>query len=398
MTVTKVNNSKDLKYSNRLQVLRMIVSGGPVTRSEITAQTGLTKMTVSNITADLAEAGFIEEVKDEYAWDRVGRQPMFLRLSGKSPCILGICIGRKYCAVQICDLSAKIISEERYDYPKDITGGMLLDIVIALALKLKKRTKRKIICAGITAMGPVDSVSGTILSPTGFYGIENLEVTKPLSEKLNMPCFLFHDASAAALAEYMFGGGQDLNDFMYVLILNGIGAGIIINGALIEGPTGLGGELGHTIINSSGPQCSCGNRGCLEVYVNPNSLMDLIEQNIGPRPNIDPVDALPYIIDKAGNGDEGAVKVLDILSDYLAVAIGNILNMISLENIFLGYKGEDNGILEEMLRNKLLSRIVAGSSRSLSIHHSAFHSKGPVVGATAYAVSQIFDGKIQLDF
>lgn len=376
----------------------MIAMERSISRSAITAETGLTKMTVSNITADLLAAGMIEEFRqDTNTETRAGRIPMLLRLSESSPCVLGIYIGRTYCAVQVCDLSAKVILEDIFSYPAGITGSLISEFLLSKSRKLMLDSGREIACVGVTAIGPVDSTRGMILSPPGFHGITNLEIGPFLERELGLPCLLFHDAAAAALAEYLYGFGKGLNDLIYILIHNGIGAGIVINGKIIEGLTGLGGELGHTSLDQNGPECSCGCRGCLELYANGRSLIKDYNEASGASLEAEPIKALPLMIELAGRGDAAALRALDIFSDYLSVALGNLLNMISSENIFLGYQGSDNGILEDMLRKKLLSRIVAGANRKVIVRHSAFHSKGPIVGATAYAVQKIFDGEITLE-
>ena len=398
MNTAKVNNAQEMKYFNRLQVLKMIATEHGISRSEITEISGLTKMSVSNITADLLAAGMIEEFRSETLSDaHIGRTPMLLKLSSASPCVLGVCIGRAYSAVQVCDLSARVIAEDVFRYPDSITGEQLSQLILAKSRKLMLSSGRKITLAGITAIGPVDSTCGMILSPPGFHGITNLSIAPFLEKELSLPCMLFHDAAAAALAEYLYGFGKGLNDLIYILIHNGIGAGIVINGKIIEGLTGLGGELGHTSIDQNGPLCSCGCKGCLELYANGRRILKDYNEASGGQLTAEPAQALPMMIELAGRGDPAAFKALDIFSDYLSVALGNLLNMISSENIFLGYQGSDNGIFENMLRTKLLSRIVAGESRKLNVRHSAFHSKGPIVGATAYAVQKIFDGEVVLD-
>ena len=398
MNDTKINNAQEMKYFNRLQVLKMIATNRGISRSDITEVTGLTKMSVSNITADLLAAGMIEEFREGLSGEgRVGRTPMLLKLSDSSPCVLGICIGRQYFAVQVCDLSARVLAEESVFYPDDITGEQLSQSVLQKSRELMRSSGRKITLAGITAIGPVDSTRGMILSPPGFHGITNLRIVPFLEKELGLPCMLFHDAAAAALAEYLYGFGKGLNDLIYILIHNGIGAGIVINGNIIEGLTGLGGELGHTSLDQNGPLCSCGCRGCLELYANGKRLLKDYNEASGEHIELEPAEALPRMIELAGQGNRAAVLALDIFSDYLSVALGNLLNMISSENIFLGYQGKDNGILETMLRTKLLKRIVAGDSRQLHVRHSAFHSRGTIVGATAYAVQKIFDGEVVLD-
>lgn len=391
-------NAQQMKYFNRLNVLQIVATKGPISRTDIVNETGITKMTVSNISSDLIRAGYLSEIPAENrASNHAGRNPSLLSLSDESPCVLGIFIGRRYCVVQICNLSASIINEAVYDYDETLTADILIESICRMKNELTQQCSRKLICAGISAPGPVDVLHGIILNPPRFYGIENVPIVNILEERIGIPCKLIHDSSSAALAESLYGEGKSLKDYIYIIIQDGIGAGEILNGILIDGNSGLGGELGHTSIDINGIKCECGNRGCLEQYANDQSLIENYHKFGGIGFPEKEHHIFEFIINEAESGSIPAIKALEIFAEYLSCALINLLNMFSTENIILGYRGGNNNILEKILYQNLAERVIAAKYKKLSIYHSKFRNKGPVVGAVAQAVQQIFTGSVNID-
>ena len=224
-------------------------------------------MSISNITGDLICAGLVNETPSSDSHSGIsGRIPLLLELSPLSPCVMGLYIGRRHCTVLVMDLSAKIVTEKSYQYGENMTGPELLEITAALCENAVKVCPRKILCIGIASLGPVNAQTGIIISPPNFFGIRGLPIRGHLQTQLRLPCFLIHDAPTGALAEFLYGSCREDNEFIYLQMQNGIGLGMVLNGNVYDGVIGLCGELGHTSIDFRGSQCTCGNRGCLELY------------------------------------------------------------------------------------------------------------------------------------
>jgi glucokinase len=117
---------------------------------------------------------------------------------------------------------------------------------------------------GVAAPGPLDSVTGTLFSPPNLQGWEAVPLRDLLAERFATSIIVENDANAAGLGEYMFGAGRGSKHVIYVTISTGIGGGVIVDGRLLRGINGMGGELGHMTIDWHGERCSCGNIGCLE--------------------------------------------------------------------------------------------------------------------------------------
>ncbi len=138
---------------------------------------------------------------------------------------------------------------------------------------------------GIGAPGPLNGRTGIVFSPPNLLNWENVPLRDIFAQEFAVPIFVENDADVAALGEYMFGAGRGTQEMVYLTISTGIGGGIISNGQLVVGATGMAGELGHMSVDMHGPLCNCGSVGCLEVIASGTAIArrasELIEQGKG---------------------------------------------------------------------------------------------------------------------
>jgi glucokinase len=118
---------------------------------------------------------------------------------------------------------------------------------------------------GLGVPGPINFRQGLLRFAPNLPGWHNVPLRQMLRDALDVPAFVGNDADVAALAEHRFGAGRGVSDMIYLTISTGIGGGMIVDNRLFTGGNGLGGEVGHMAIDPRGPQCSCGNIGCVEV-------------------------------------------------------------------------------------------------------------------------------------
>ena len=210
-----------------------------------------------------------------------------------------------------------------------------------------------------------------------------------------MSGLLVNDANAGALAEKVYGFGKDISNFTYLHIMNGIGAGLVLKEELYNGDTGQSGEIGHTSINFAGPQCACGNRGCLDLYANVDNMRQKILElkNIYPRSPLAHKDRPSWrnIIDSAGRKDSLAIMVLDEFCSYISYALINMLNLLNISTLIIGYdsSGEEY-VIEEMLRTKLSHSLQSVNFDNITVMHSSFNGDAPLIGSIAYVADKIF--------
>ena len=187
------------------------------------------------------------------------------------------------------------------------------------------------VCIGVSVPGTVDRHNGTVgFAPNlrwrdAAFGEMLATLASP-----HVPVVVGNDADLAVLAEHSRGIARGTDDVVFLLGRTGVGAGIIVNGRPLRGHDGHAGEIGHNVIDASGPKCHCGKRGCLETYVGDTALLGLAGRR-RRREN----DALPVFL-AAREGNELAVEAVRTVAAALGRAIAGLVNMLNPELVLLG--------------------------------------------------------------
>ncbi|GMA65032.1 ROK family protein [Alicyclobacillus fastidiosus] len=207
----------------------------------------------------------------------------------------------------------------------------VIDQLIRSIDEVAGSVERKEICGiGIGAPGPLNPVTGVVLSPPNLPGWDNIPLRQIIEAKCGLPTFLENDANVAALAEHRFGAGRGVEDMVYITVSTGVGAGLILNGRLYGGAGGYAGEVGHTVVDTNGRLCDCGNRGCLEAVASGTAIARKAEQ-VFQRP----MSAKDVAI-MAENGSLEAKAILDEAMHYLGMGIVSIVNVFNSSRIVIG--------------------------------------------------------------
>lgn len=202
--------------------------------------------------------------------------------------------------------------------------------------------------------------NGVVIALHNLYWF-NVPLEKTFREFLDVPVTIDNDATVAAVYEYHLGVLSDCSVGVLLTLGTGVGGGIIINGKPFSGAHGLGSELGHLAIVPDGIQCTCGNRGCLEVYASASALVREGRRCVLERPesmlfHITDGDyskvTAKMVIDCAKEGDYIAISIVDDYAEYLAMGICSIENSLDPEVIALGGGVSSAG---DFLLNKVIS-------------------------------------------
>lgn len=198
--------------------------------------------------------------------------------------------------------------------------------------------------------------------------LENVPLEKELAKRLKVQVKLLNDVQAAALAEAKYGRGKDCHRLAVVFLGTGIGAGLVINGAL---QTGSLGELGHTVISQEGLKCSCGRFGCLEPYA----------AGWGLAKQASTEDAKEVL--QPGN------KIAKIGFEALVTAFANLSNLLNPEkiilggNLLIGYEHAFPDFLH-LLEERIKKEVFVPNGQNLEVEKSAYPSTAVLIGAAAY--------------
>lgn len=181
--------------------------------------------------------------------------------------VVGIDIGGTHTVVGIVDHDGKILGRKEIktrghkdfsDYADELCNAVK-DLILSCGVEGRIK--------GVGVGAPcVNHITGVIEGAADLPWPSPIPLAEELSKRMGLPVKTGNDANAAALGEQIYGAGKGLDDFIMITLGTGVGSGIVIDGRLIYGHKGLGGELGHVIVESEGRQCGCGRKGCLETY------------------------------------------------------------------------------------------------------------------------------------
>ena len=403
MSAQHGTNLTNLKENNRALALQLIATGKSVSRADLARNMCLTKTTLGNIVSELIARDIICEYTTPAgdAGTVLGRRPITLDLSPSSPLVAGMLIRRNMLSVILADLKGNILDQLNCEYVST-DADTLVNSLMRLYRTLTARNSRRILGIGISSIGPVDAMGRKILNPPNFCGIHDLPIGTIIEEETSLPSFLIHDSSAGALAEKLYGihaGNPD--NFLYLHIMNGIGAGYILKGKLYDGDLGQSGELGHMSINFSGPPCSCGNNGCLEMYANLSAMNRKIRSlgSIFKGPSLlsaDPSHTWNEIISAASSMDFLAMAAVDDFCNYISFALKNVIRLLDIRHIIVGYDSSSyTTVLEDTLELKLNSGFTEKDS-SIHVEKSHFGSNAALIGSIAVVTDKIFCGEFNI--
>ena len=263
-----------MRAINRAKIIEIIRTAGLISRVDLAAESGLSKASVTGITADLIKEGLIiEKQSGEYEG---GRRPKLLGLNPDGAYVVGINLSIKEISVVVMNLEADILTstnhplENRHHSVDEITEMMVA--AVQHCMWEGNFARDRISGVGIGVPGPVLAGSGIIRFLPN-YGWENVTLRDKVQARLGLPCFIDNSSNTLAAAEHWFGEGKGIDNFLVVTLLNGVGIGIVINSHIYRGAAGIAGEFGHNIIDPAGPLCRCGKHGCVESYAGMFSLL-----------------------------------------------------------------------------------------------------------------------------
>ena len=194
----------------------------------------------------------------------------------------------------------------------------------------------------IAAAGAIDTNKGWITLSPNLPGWLNIPLRDIVRKRYGVDTYLINDASAAALGEHRLGAGRDKNNLVYITVGTGIGGGIIVDGELYSGTSGGAGEIGHMTIDANGPECNCGNTGCLEVLASGTAIANEAKRRIkqGEKSLLSDMVLEGITAEKVANaahgGDQLALDVISRAATYLGVGMVNLVNIFNPEMIIVG--------------------------------------------------------------
>lgn len=255
----------------------------------------------------------------------------------------GVDIGGTTCKIGFFETSGTLLDKWEIKTNTENGGASILDDVTAsIREKLEKEniSREDIQGVGVGVPGPVTG-DGTVLQCVNLgWGVVN--VAEELGKKCGFPIKVGNDANVAALGEMWQGGGKGHSNVVMVTLGTGVGGGIIVDGRIVAGAKGAGGEIGHMMVNEHETDtCGCGKKGCLEQYASATGIVRMAKYKLAEdsrETSLRQIESLTAkdIFDKAKEGDAVALELVEELGKVLGSALAGIACVVNPEVFVIG--------------------------------------------------------------
>ena len=307
----------------------------------------------------------------------------------------GIDIGGTNIKFGLVDQKGDIIYKEQRPTMAEKGATPLMHMITNIAERLllyAVEEEHNVKWLGIGTPGAVDFRSGKVIGPCpNIEGWQGMEIGEMLRERLNMPVWVDNDVHAMALAETRFGSARGARSVVCLTVGTGIGGAVVVDGKLYRGSSYSAGELGHMTINFDGPQCRCGNNGCLEAYCASYAIIERTK-NMLEKDNSSILKAIleseddnltiKKIFSAIKKGDNVARQVMAETARYLGVGLAGIVNLLNPETVLIG-----GGIIEggggflEAITNEVKKYALDSATDNLNILKATLGNDAGFIGA-----------------
>jgi N-acetylglucosamine repressor len=321
---TKATHQQTRVHNERL-VVRTLYDLGPISRAEVARLTGLTRTTVSDVVTTLLDDGVVREIGRGPSSG--GKAPILLEVDDDARLVVGLDLGEEHFAGSLVNLRGDI--RRTVELAVDgRDGDAALALVFDLLDRLLDGTTAPLLGIGIGTPGLVDSRTGTIRRAVNL-DWRDLPLGEIVANRYTVPVNVANDSQAAALAEYTYAGGDRVPNLIAIRVGRGVGAGLILRGALFQGDGSGAGEIGHVVVDDDGALCRCGRTGCLETVAGMRAI-EARAASVTGRPT-----DLAAVRTALEAGEAWATAIADDAGGALGRAIAGLIGALDVRRIVL---------------------------------------------------------------
>jgi transcriptional regulator of PTS gene len=379
-------NPHTIRDINRQIVLNYVREREPISRATIARESALQRSTISEIVEVLTGEGLVEEIGEGKSTG--GRRPTLLRLRTVGAIAIGVNITPTCTTIASSDLAGVVIQQE--DFPTDPRPERTLNRIIEIVRTFANQSSIEGI--GVSVPGLVTPATGNAIF-VPYFKWRDYPIGEIISQATGLPVTIDNDANAVALAELWFGRPEvrDARDFIFVLVADGVGTGIIFDGQVYRGMRGAAGEFGHMIVGSDAPvPCSCGNDDCWEAFASERAATARYNKLSGTNR----VPNFANLIDRALEGEQAARIALTETARYLGIGISNLVVGLSPEAVIVGGAITRAWPLIEKALTEKIERSVRRGVPSARILRSTLNGDPTLKGALSLVLARKFAGAV----
>ena len=250
--------------------------------------------------------------------------------------VLGIDLGGTKVALGVVNENGEIILKKSIETRVRDGFGSVVERISKASLELMN-SAGGVDRIGIGSPGSIEHSKGVVRFSPNFPGWIDVPLGPEIEKRVGVKISLENDANAFVMGEKWFGKGKGYTDIIGITLGTGVGGGVISNGGLLRGSTGIGAELGHIVVEPNGYLCGCGNHGCLETVASATGISRLAKEWKERYPQNSLKDfSAKSVMDAARNQDPLGLKVLERVSTALGITIGNLIHIFNPQIIVIG--------------------------------------------------------------
>lgn len=357
---------------HRAMVLQQLFHGGPGSRADLARSTGLTRVTISDLVGELLAEGLVAELGQAHEEGKVGKRGTLVGLRTEAFRIVAVDLrDDELLHGALLDLSGAVVDQRSARFTEPRGEAALADLT-AFCRALVGAATRPVLGVGVGSPGIIDAGGNVLEAPNRDW--YDLPLAARLTEALGVPVHVANDADTAALGEFTFGGASGAG-LLVLTVGQGVGAGIVVDGALVSGHGHAAGELGHVTAvderDDDGPlgpplPCACGRTGCLETVL-----------------------ALPALRRRvAGLDPTSADAALASVGRRLGIVLAPVVSALNLAEVVLSGPPELlGGPLRDAALAAIRERTMPVTSRGLQLRVTTLGEAAPLSGAAVLVLS-----------
>jgi glucokinase-like ROK family protein len=391
-----------IKRRNVVSILKALFKTPLVSRAELARRTDMTSATVSSLVARLVDLGLLESVGEGESTG--GRKPVLVRFRPDAFYLAGVDVGLAKVIVVVTNLHGSVVARRRIELSsqesKESMVGAISDVVGDL-FREEPGIASLVQAIGVSYPGLVSPEEGVVLNTPNRPFLNGIPLARILRNTAEVPVFLENDGMCMTLGQVRFGDGVGAQNVVGLLLGDGVGGGLIVNGEPYRGHGTHTAEFGHITVSPTGPICGCGNQGCLEVTAGALAVAENARRTVlaGRGQTMlelaggKVTEISARVVDEAARmGDPTALDLMLQAGWFIGMALADVVNMLDPDLVVVGGGMSRAGDyfrtrIREVVHDR--SYVYKVERDPLPLTVAAFGDAANAVGAAAVAMEQL---------
>jgi predicted NBD/HSP70 family sugar kinase/biotin operon repressor len=381
-----------LRATHRHQATELLRVEGPMSRTELAERLGLTRSAVTAIIAGLIDDGVLHELEAARPDGRPveptrGRPRVLVGCNPDAARVVGVQIGARRARVVLANAAGAVVDEASVGVARAGVRTVVDRVIRAATRLVAQRPGPPIAAAGICVPGSVDTTTGTVLH-SDVLGWDGVAVAEMVGDRLGVPAFAQDVTQAATLAEALYGAAAGAANAIVLDYGGRIGVGLIVDGRLHRGSSGLAGSIGHTSVLGDTTPCRCGRSGCLEAVAGSRAILSALGQAPTDHGPVD-VASFTAVVERARAGEADPRAAVARAVDHTAHLATMLIGLIDPDVLVLaGLVGRYPDFAGQ-LEHRIAALTQQQQSCRCAIRTSTLGSDAWVKGAVLVALQQL---------